>query len=62
MTNSKYNKAAGSFIRLLQNMTRGDGDGARRSLSMACLDSQAKGRNLPLTSGELGERLFLDVP
>ena len=22
MTNSKYNKAAGSFIRLLQNMTR----------------------------------------
>ena len=55
---SKYNKAAGSLIRLLQNMTRGGSDGARRSLSMACLDSQAKARNLPLPSGEFGGRVI----
>ena len=40
-------------------MTRVRGDGAGRSLSMACLDSQAKERSLPLTSGEFwGKVIF----
>ena len=39
-------------------MTKGEGDGARRSLSMARLDSQSKARNLPLTSGYLGGKVI----
>ena len=40
-------------------MTRVGGDGAGCSLSMAWLDSHAKGKNLPLTSGFFwGEVIF----
>ena len=39
-------------------MTRGGSDGARRSLSMARLDSHAKARNLPLPSGGFGGRVI----
>ena len=39
-------------------MTRGESDGAGRSLSMTLLDSHAKKRSLPLLSGCLGGRVI----
>ena len=56
MAKSKYNKVAGSLIRLLQNMTRIGSYGAGRSLSIASLDSHVVERNLSLASGVFVEK------